>query len=296
MKVIVTGSSGFVGKNLLKRFYGIHQCYTYDRRNSFKIEDQEVVIHLAGKAHDLKKTSNPEEYYESNTSLTKDIFDEFILSKARIFIAISSIKAVLDSTEDVITEETQENPTTHYGKSKLLADQYIYSRSIPKDKRVYVLRPCMIHGPGNKGNLNLLYKLIKNRVPWPLGAFNNCRTYCSIENLVFIIQELINNSEIPSGIYNVADDEPLSTTAVVKLIGRVNHVKVPVYRIPKKIVKTIAKIGDLLYLPLDSERLQKLTESYVVDNSKIVKALNKPLPVSSADGLIQTFKSFYENK
>ena len=58
----------------------------------------------------------------------------------------------------------------------------------------------------------------------------------------------------------------------------------------------IAKIGDLIYITINSERLQKLTESYVVDNSKIKKALNKPLPVSSKDGLVQTFKSFYENE
>ena len=208
---------------------------------------------------------------------------------------MSSVKAIIDSTEKVITEETKENPQTHYGKSKLQADQYILSKPIPKGKRIYILRPCMIHGKGNKGNLNILYKLITKRIPWPLGSFNNKRSYCSIENLLFIIQELINNSEIPSGIYTIADDDALSTNKVITLIGRTTNIKTRIYSIPRVLVKIIAKIGDLSYLPLNSERLQKLTESYIVDNSKIKKALNKPLPLSSEDGLIQTFKSFHEN-
>lgn len=295
MKIIITGASGFIGKNLIERFHNKYLFYKFDRKNSFKIKDEEVVIHLAGKAHDLKKTANPQEYYDANTSLTKEVYDEFIESKAKVLITMSSVKAIVDSTENIITEETIENPQTHYGKSKLQADQYILSKPIPKGKRIYILRPCMIHGKGNKGNLNLLYKLITNRIPWPLGSFNNKRSYCSVENLLFVIQELINNSEIPSGIYTIADDDALSTNEVITLIGRTTNIKTRIYSIPRILVKIIAKIGDLTYLPLNSERLQKLTESYIVDNSKIKKALNKPLPVTSEEGLIQTFKFFHEN-
>lgn len=294
MKIIITGATGFIGKNLLEKFHRHYHLYTFDRKNSFKIKDEDVVIHLAGKAHDVKNTANPKEYYNSNTSLTKEVYNEFIRSQAKVFITISSVKAIVDATGEVITEKTKENPKTHYGKSKLQADQYILSKPIPKRKRIYILRPCMIHGKGNKGNLNLLYNLIKRRVPWPLGSFSNKRSYCSIENLLFIIQELITNSEIPSGIYNIADDDALSTSEVIKLIGKTTNVKIRIYSLPKKIIKIIAKIGDLTYLPFNSERLQKLTESYVVDNSKIKKALNKQLPVSSEDGLIKTFKSFSE--
>ena len=296
MKIFITGASGFIGKNLLRKINKEYQCTTFNRKNVFKIRDEEVIIHLAGKAHDLKKTANPQEYYDSNTTLTKEIYNEFIRSGARILIIMSSVKAIIDSTETVITEKTKENPKTHYGKSKLQADQYIISKPIPTGKRIYILRPCMIHGKGNKGNLNLLYNLIKKGIPWPLGAFTNKRSYCSIENLLFIIQELMSNSEIPSGIYNVADDDSLSTTEVITLIGRTTNIKTRIYSIPRMLIKIIAKIGDLTYLPLNSERLQKLTESYVVDNSKIKQALNKPLPVTSKDGLAQTFKSFYENE
>jgi nucleoside-diphosphate-sugar epimerase len=78
----------------------------------------------------------------------------------------------------------------------------------------------MIHGPGNKGNLNLLYKLVSKNIPWTLGAFENKRSFCVIDNLMFLFKELIEREDIPSGIYNVADDEPLSTKDLIRLIAK----------------------------------------------------------------------------
>jgi nucleoside-diphosphate-sugar epimerase len=174
----------------------------------------------------------------------------------------------------------------------LLAEQYILSQPIPESKRVYILRPCMIHGPGNKGNLNLLYSLVSKGLPWPLGSFINSRSYLSIENLCFIIKELIDREDIPSGVYNVADDVPLSTNEVIKMISESSGKKARILNLSKNLIKVLARVGDLLKLPLNSERLQKLTESYVVNNAKIKEALGKQLPVSSKDGLIRTFQSF----
>ena len=150
----------------------------------------------------------------------------------------------------------------------------------------------MIHGPGNKGNLNLLYKLVSKNVPWPLGAFDNKRSFCSIDNLMFIFRELIERVDIPSGIYNVADDESLSTNELIGLIAQSQNRSPRVWSLSKKVIEGIASIGDKLHLPLNTERLHKLTSSYVVSNAKIKAAIGKPLPVSSREGLLKTFKSF----
>jgi len=130
----------------------------------------------------------------------------------------------------------------------------------------------MIHGPGNKGNLNLLYKLVQKGSPWPLGAFENKRSFTSIDNLTFIIDQII-EKDIDPGIYQVADDEALSTNELIQLIATAQNRKSIIWKIPKKLIKFSAKIGDYLHLPLNSERLKKLTESYVVSNQKIKKAL-----------------------
>lgn len=290
-KVYITGSSGFVGTSVIKHF-GIDNIVQHKRGDNFVFGSASIVIHLAGKAHDLKKTSRPEEYYLSNTELTKNIFDVFLASNAKVFITLSSVKAVEDEVEGILTEDFIPNPITHYGKSKLLAEQYILSNSIPKGKRVYILRPCMIHGPGNKGNLNLLYNLISKKIPWPLGSFENKRSFCSINNLMFVIKELMEHEDIPSGIYNVADDEPLSTNELIGLIAKSLNKKPIVWKISKNIIKKMACLGDKLHLPLNTERLHKLTSSYIVSNAKIRAAVGKPLPLSSREGLLKTFNSF----
>jgi len=291
MSIYLTGASGFVGKNLITNFNKDFDIKKHIRGSEFLIKEN-TVIHLAGKAHDLKNISNKDEYYEVNTELTKQIFDSFLISDSSVFIMLSSVKAVADNVVGILNEDCEPNPKTHYGKSKLLAEQYVFSKKIPNDKRVYILRPCMIHGPNNKGNLNLLYNLVSKRIPWILGSFQNKRSYCSIDNLLFIINELIKNNTIPSGVYNVADDEYLSTNEIISLISNSNNQKPIILNISPLIVKFIAKIGDIIPLPINSERLKKLTESYMVNNGKLKKYIAKELPLTSKQGVIKTFKSF----
>jgi nucleoside-diphosphate-sugar epimerase len=291
MSIFLTGSSGFVGRNFISYFSNSYKIRSYQRESNISISE-EIVVHFAGKAHDLKKTANPKEYYEINTKLTKDVFDSFLNSNAKVFIILSSVKAVADVVDGVLTEDHFPNPKTHYGKSKLLAEKYITSKINIKNKRIYILRPCMIHGPGNKGNLNLLYKLVSMKFPWLLGAFENQRSFCSIDNLLFVIRELIQNESISPGIYNIADDVSLSTNEVIRLISKSTNSNPLIWRISKRLIKNVAKLGDKINLPLNSERLKKITESYVVSNKKIINAIGKELPIGSKKGLLETFKSF----
>ena len=292
--IFLTGSTGFIGKYITNYFTNNYVFTKYKMGSLINIQEN-VVLHSAGKAHDLKNISTPDDYYKVNTELTKQIFDSFLSSNATVFITFSSVKAVADFADFELTESYNPNPKTHYGKSKLLAEQYILSQPIPDGKRVYILRPCMIHGPGNKGNLNLLYSLVSKGFPWPLGLFENSRSYLSIENLCFIIKELIEREDIPSGVYNVADDVTLSTNEVIKIIAESQGKEANILKVNVNFIKFFARVGDLLKLPLNSERLHKLTESFVVSNAKIKSALEKQLPVSSKEGLIKTFHSFSHN-
>ena len=150
----------------------------------------------------------------------------------------------------------------------------------------------MIHGPGNKGNLNLLYNVVKKGIPYPLGAFENRQSFTSIDNLSFIITQLI-EKEIPSGTYNVADDEPLSTNLLIALMAETLKKSNRTWKLNKSFLHFCARIGTLLHLPLNTMRLQKLTESYVVSNEKLKQALRiTQMPVSAREGLRRTLESF----
>jgi nucleoside-diphosphate-sugar epimerase len=297
MQLIVTGSSGFVGKNLL--LYLNHKISSINRNllnqvTPSLLNSADAIIHLAGKAHDLKKIANSDEYYQVNFELTKDLFNAFLKSNAKKFIFISSVKAVTDSVGGSLNEDIIPDPQTHYGKSKLMAEEYIQSQQLPQGKSYFILRPCMIHGPGNKGNLNLLYKFVKKGIPYPLAGFNNRRSFLSVENLCFVINELITRNDIPGGIYNVADDEALSTNEVVTILAASLNKQPKLWIISPSIINFFSKIGDLLHLPLTTERLNKLTESYVVSNQKIKNALKKELPLTTVEGLEITANSFNE--
>ncbi|HEY9533795.1 MAG TPA: NAD-dependent epimerase/dehydratase family protein [Mucilaginibacter sp.] len=298
MNLFITGSSGFVGKNLTEYLSEKAYVIITPTRDDLKHINKEnfknvnEVIHLAGKAHDLKNTNNFDEYYETNFQLTKSIYQVFLNSSATKFIFISSVKAAADSANGILTEEITPDPKTDYGKSKLMAGQYIQSQPLPKGKSYYILRPCMIHGPGNKGNLNLLYQFVKKGVPYPLAGFNNKRSFLSVENLCFIIKELIERDDIASGVYQVADDEPLSTSEVVSILSASINKTPKLWKISPGLIRRVAKTGDVLHLPLTTERLSKLTESYVVSNQRIKQAIGKDLPLTSKKGLEITAASF----
>ncbi len=299
MKIIITGASGFVGENLIQYLSSrnIEANPVSLKKNDWheKITlNAGAIIHLAGKAHDTLNTSSEDEYFKVNRDLTVELFNLFLESNISDFFYFSSVKAVADTVEGVLTEEMSADPLTPYGKSKL--EKYLLSKELPPDKRLFIIRPCMIHGPGNKGNLNLLFSIVKKGIPWPLGAFDNQRSFLSIGNLCFLIERMLGDKNLQSGIFNFSDDNPLSTNELVILISKVLNKGPKIWRMNKRLISAFTQVGDNLALPLNSERLKKLTESYVVSNQKIKRELGiSELPISVQDGLTTTIRSFTSN-
>jgi len=362
MNILITGIHGFVGTNLASALKAQHTIYgldivspqkegvvkTYTWTELETIPTVDVVIHLAGKAHDTKNQTNAQVYFDINTGLTQKIYDWFLSSEAKKFIFFSSVKAAADKViGEILTEEIVPSPKGPYGESKIKAEEYILSKAVSgkrqavrseeqetrgknqesrtknqdlredsqlptnnsllqttdfklpttnfplsTEKKTYILRPCMIHGPGNKGNLNLLYKVVKKGIPYPLGAFENRRSFTSVDNLSFVISGLI-EKEVASGIYNVGDDESLSTNELITLMAKMLDKPNRTWNWNKSLIQFCARVGTALHLPLNTERLQKLTENYVVSNAKLKQALGiDKMPVRAEDGLRKTVKSF----
>ena len=213
-----------------------------------EIPEIDAIIHLAGKAHDTKNQSAADVYFKVNTGLTQKIFDWFLAQPScKKFIQFSTVKSAADRVEgEYLTEECIPTPVGPYGESKIAAENYIIEKFAPEalkrpfhnftdedavafaevqgarfkvqgEKQVYIMRPCMIHGPGNKGNLNLLYGVVSKGMPWPLGAFENRRSFTSIGNLQEVIKGLL-TKDVESGIYHMGDDEALSTNELIEVI------------------------------------------------------------------------------
>lgn len=329
MNILITGVHGFVGTNLVKALAptntiygldiislkkdGVEKTYSWDDLDNPDFPEVDAVIHLAGKAHDTRNKNAADLYFKVNTGLTQRIFDWYLTNQsAKKFIFFSTVKSAADRVNgDFLTEECIPTPVGPYGESKIKAENYIIehfapsalahpyhnfsdSDAIVSGKQVYIMRPCMIHGPGNKGNLNLLYNVVKKGIPWPLGAFENRRSFTSVSNLCFVIDGIL-SKDTPSGIYHMADDEALSTNEVVEIICEGLGRKAHILRLPKNLMIGLATVGGWLHLPLNPLRMQKLTENYVVSNAKIKKALGiYRMPLRAKDGLLTTVRSFAE--
>ena len=297
MNILITGAYGFVGTNLCRHLaaHG-HACDALDvpsarradvpyarffpwdeltdggesfvARNSY-----DAVVHLAGKAHDLRKVASEQEYFDVNVGLTRRIFAA-AEGKVPRFVYFSSSKASADGNA--------------YGRSKLAAEQFL-------DGRAIVLRPAMIHGPGNKGNLNLLWGIAGRGLPWPLAAFGNRRSFTAIGNVCAAVEELCARGV--NGIYPIADDETVSTNRLIELIAESRGRKARLWRLPRGLMRFAARTGDVLRLPLNTERLGKLTEDCIVDNSALKRLLGwEKMPVSAEDGFRNTLASFRDGR
>ena len=309
MRILITGVHGFVGANLVAALSTEHSIYGLDIvsprkkgiRYTFSWDDLDVpdlipnvdaIIHLAGKAHDTKNEAEADVYFKVNTDLTIKIFDYFCSHpNIKKFVFFSTAKAAADKVKEILTEDVVPAPVGPYGESKIAAERYILGHQ-PSGRQVYIFRPCMIHGPGNKGNLNLLYNVVNKGIPWPLGAFENRRTFTSVENICFAVNGVL-TKDVPSGIYNMGDDEALSTNELIETICAALGKKAHIWRLPKWLIRCTARVGGWLHLPLNPERLRKLTENYISSNVKIKAALGVDrLPVRAKDGLKRTIESF----
>jgi nucleoside-diphosphate-sugar epimerase len=322
--VLITGAYGFVGSNLSACLAsqgvevwaldvpgagtsGVYRRrFTWDGLETIPWTQVDAVIHLAGKAHDTRRTSEAQIYFEINAGLTRRVLDAWKAGstadapgggeaasdapRRRIFILFSSVKAVADAVDGVLTEDATPAPRTPYGQSKLAAEAIVQQHR-QAGFRPYILRPCMIHGRGNKGNLNLLFQMAARGLPWPLGAFDNRRSFASVGNVCAVVGGLLEGRAEP-GVYQVADDEALSTNELIRLMAETLGRRPSILKLPPAGIRGAARIGDWLHLPLDSERLMKLTESYVVSNAAIKRALGwERMPVTAREGLRVTFEA-----
>lgn len=312
---------------------GVVKTYSWDDLDAGRMVDVDAIVHLAGMAHDTKNQAAAEVYFKVNRDLTIKIFDFFCAHpNIKKFVFFSTAKAAADKVDGVLTEDVVPAPVGPYGESKIAAENYIISKfqdsgfkiqvgshsskseknktqdlsdstldtdskpstinSKLQTKSVYIFRPCMIHGPGNKGNLNLLYNVVKKGIPWPLGAFENRRTFTSVENICFAVNGVL-TKDVPSGIYNMGDDEALSTNELIEEICKSLGKKAHIWKLPKGMMNGLAKVGGWLHLPLNPERLRKLTESYISSNAKIKAALGvEKMPMDAREGLKVTLESF----
>ena len=297
--ILISGINGFVGKKLRISFSdefevkGLSRSISadpdiYQWNELFSIrKPQRAWIHLSGSKADEASVD-----LEKELELVSDAFRHFKETHSEIFIYFSSVKAVSSKVNGVLLEThlyEKENP---YGAVKRAVEKFLLAQELNANQRLYILRPCVIHGPGNAGSLRMLFRFIKKGFPYPLGAFDNQRSFLSVVNMQYLVYQMVMQKP-KSGVYNLSDDEFLSTGDLIKIMSKVLGKKVKVLKISPTLILKLAQMGDKFGLPFNSIRLQKLVSDYKVSNEKIKSTLSiNTLPTSIEQGIEVSIRSF----
>ena len=240
-----------------------NNSYCWDEINNLK---SDIVIHLAGKAHD-SLNENYSDYYQANVQLTEKVINYCNKNEISQLIFVSTSK-VYSNCDSILTEKSKKQANTPYQKTKLLAEELI--RNNLSVTKYHIIQPPIIIGKDEKGNLNLLKKLFSVLPIWPLGAFQNVKSVISYENFQFFIEKLI-LKQPESSTYIICDDQEISTTDLIKN----KFPKVIILNTGKRFWIVLAKLMTLFKFKFfNYEVLNKLILSETYSNEKIKKELN----------------------
>lgn len=225
IKVLITGANSFVGTNVehwLLKVPGEFKIDTVDTKNGIwkqvDFSKYDVVFHVAGIAHVDPKPKMAPLYYKVNRDLTIEIAKRARECKVKQFIYMSSkivYKASKSLKGDVITKNTVPQPNDFYGDSKLQAEKGLLLLQ-SSDFKVCIMRPPMIYGMNNKGNLPRLAWLATKVPVFP--AWHNKRSMLYVDNLSeFIRQIILRNMD---GIFYPQNKEYVDTVEVVRYFAR----------------------------------------------------------------------------
>lgn len=294
--IVLTGTTGYIGQNLTKYFNSKskkNKSISLRFQNWHKMMplETETIIHLAAINLNPQDSAFDEEYFRVNTELTSKLFRYFLNSNAKTFIFLSTTELIDKHTTDV-TENSKVNPTNPFLQSKLDAEQFVLKQDLPEGKRAIILRVAPVYGRETKSTLHDTFSFCK-RFPWFFGVFDTKQSFCNIDNLTEIIAQISENTGVPSGIYNVADNEPISSIQLVNWIAAVFDKKAKIIKAPKGILNLFAKIGDMLNWEFNSNKLFELSHSRIVNGNKIKAALDKnKMPVETEIAVLKTIEYY----
>ena len=308
--VLVTGANGFIGRNLVA-FLGqkdIHVSATVRKlpcelSGVLKINECDIVqvvhwndeifetdaiVHLAGLAHSLEKKASKlcREFYEVNARGTAELVKRAIAAGVKHFILVSSVGAMATLSDRPLDETAACQPDTPYGRSKLQAEIELQRLCADSSMTWTILRPTLVYGPGNPGNMAALLKLVNQGLPLPLRAIRNRRSLLYIGNLVDVVHRCIDDPAAQNQTFLVSDDEVVSTPDLIRQIGQAMGKPPHLLSVPPMLLMALAKsLGQ-------GERIARLTGSLEVSNHHLQRTLKWSPPYSFRQGMQNTVDWF----
>ncbi|MCG3175026.1 MAG: N-acetyl-alpha-D-glucosaminyl-diphospho-ditrans,octacis-undecaprenol 4-epimerase [Myxococcota bacterium] len=319
--VLVTGATGFVGKFVCERLladgWSVRAAVRDPARQpppgvqsipvgdigpdtewSKALDGADAVIHLAALAHQVgaKGEELRRAFDRVNADGTRALARACAASSGvRRLVFVSSIGAVATLSETVITESAAPSPDSDYGRGKLAAEQAVRDELRNSRCGFVIIRPPLIYGPGNPGNMARLLSLLKTGAPLPLAGVRNRRSFLYVENLSDALVRCIESPGVAGKTYVIRDGETCSTPELLRLLGEVSGRPARLFSVPMAVMNGLAGVGDMLSaiagrsVGLDTYSLERLTGSLEVDDSALRRDLPWTPPFSMREGLRRTF-------
>lgn len=321
--VLVTGANGFVGRRLCPalsragwrvRGTWVHnKPETSDERIDWQRVDplgpdvnwREVllgvthVVHLAAVAHRVgARNALPDDAYEKANHLGTSCLARAALNEPAMqrFVFVSSIGAVGSLAESALSEDSLCCPDTAYGRSKLAAENATAEIFGNSTVEWCVLRPPLLYGPGNPGNMERLLKLIRLPLPLPLASVRNRRSFLYVDNFVNAIMLALAHPRAANRLFCLSDGEDLSTPELLRRLGRAANRPVRLFPCPRSLLSGLGTCGGLVNrvtgcsIGIDPSSVEKLCGSLLIDSSRFRRECGWLPPIAMDEGLQATIR------
>lgn len=297
---MVTGSSGFVGSNLVKTLRSnamnvraisrekrpdmeTIKSYGTDTDWYQQLKGVDCIIHLAARVHVMQETASDPvgAFREANYHATLNLARQAASSGLRRFIFVSTIKVNGEHTEDgqPFTSASTPNPQDAYAISKFDAERELCALGRSTGMEVTVVRPPLVYGPGVGGNFRLLMKWANSGLPSVFSTVKNKRSMIFIENLTDLLRIVVHHPKAANRLFLASDNETMSTHEIL------NHLITAYERTPRSLPTPLAALRLAGKILKREQAVLRLTENLEVDSSDTKHLLGWEPPVRASDGL-----------